>query len=222
LAAGAEHVTLTDIEYLLDAGLLRSAIDYILARRNVLVERIGCDRFDRLCNRENGDLTAILGQLGLTYYVPYRTTMCGDKSIDLIVSHGVLEHIEPKTLNVLATEFKRMLSNDGAMLHVVDNSDHYEQSDKTISRLNFLQFEDWIWKLCCINPQSFTNRLRHSDYVAIFRQHGFKSIFEWREVREKELAELRNMKLAPRFRDYDIHDVAAISSIFLMTKGALW
>jgi hypothetical protein len=216
LAAGAESVTLTDIELLLDARLIRSAIDFVLARRDVLVEKFGADSFNRL-KIDNGNVTTMLRHLGLTYIVPYWTELSPDRSVDLIVSCSVLEHIAPETLETMMADFRRILVPGGAMIHFIDCSDHYAMYDKSISRCNFLQYEDWVWRLCCINPQSYHNRLRHSDHAAMLQRHGFRIGFEWRESREKEQREVAAMSLASRFAGRDIEDLAAISSHFVAT-----
>ena len=95
----------------------------------------------------------------------------GNQSVNLVVSHFVLEHIAPDILDRLTGEFSRILTHDGMMLRFIDNFDHYEAFDKSISHLDFLRFQDWAWQLCCIHPQSFTKRMRHSDYVALFERH---------------------------------------------------
>ena len=104
------------------------------------------------------------------------------------------------------------------MVHFIDCSDHYAMVDKSISRCNFLQYEEWAWRLCCINPQSYHNRLRHSDYVAMLQRHGFKISFEWRESREQEQREVAAMPLASRFAGRDIKDLAAIGSHFVAIR----
>jgi hypothetical protein len=44
----------------------------------------------------------------------------------------------------------------GYMCHVIDNTDHYAHDDKSINYVNFLQFEDWQWRLLTINPFAYT------------------------------------------------------------------
>lgn len=214
LAAGAESVALTDVERLLDAQLIRSAINFVLTRRDVLADRLGADSFDRL-KVEDGTVAAMLKQLGITYSVPYRTELSMDRSADLIVSAAVLEHVDPKMLEAMMADFRRILVPGGAMVHFIDYSDHYAMCDSSISRCNFLQYEDWVWRLCCVEPQSYHNRLRHSEFVAMLQRHGFSIGFEWRESREKEQREVAGMQLASRFAGRDLEDLAAIGSNFV-------
>ena len=166
-----------------------------------------------------GTLREMLSVLNLDYQVPYRTSMTKPGSVDIIVSCSVLEHIKPQYLRRMLEEFKGLLSSDGAMIHFIDNSDHYEQMDKSISRVNFLKFDDWTWNLLTLNPQSVQNRLRHSEYRSLFQGMGFGIAHEWREVRARELAELASLPLARRFRGRAPDDLAAISSGFVLVKN---
>jgi Methyltransferase domain len=210
LAAGAKSVTLTDIDPIIDRRLVRSAINIVLARRDELADRLGADSFDRL-KIEDGELSAMLRDLGLTYIVPYRTELSADASADVIVSCSVLEHIAPETLEKMMPDFRRILVTGGAMVHFIDCSDHFAMRDKSISRCNFLRYEDWVWRVCGRGQ----NRLRHSDYAAMLQRHGFKISFEWRESQEKEQLEVTAMPLASRFVGRDVEDLAAISSHFV-------
>ena len=212
IAAGAESVTLTEVDPILDRRLVRSAINFVMARRDNIADRIGADSFDRL-KVKDGELSVMLRDLGLTYVVPYRTGLSSDGSADIIVSCSVLEHIRPELLEAMLTEFRRILVCGGAMVHFIDCSDHFAMRDKSISRCNFLRYEDWVWRMCSIN--FYQNRLRHSDYTAMSQRHGFKISFEWRESRAKEQAEVAAMPLASRFVGRNVEDLAAISSHFV-------
>src|SRR6202021_2562874 len=63
---------------------------------------------------------------------------------------AVLEHVDPKMLEAMMADFRRILVPGGAMVHFIDYSDHYAMCDSSISRCNFLQYEDWVWRLCCV------------------------------------------------------------------------
>ena len=217
LAAGAETVTLTDIERLLDPHLIRSAINFVSARRQTLVDRLGIADLARL-DIEDGSIAQMIESLGLTYLVPYRTGLSSDASADLIVSCSVFEHIPAVILESMMAEFRRILVPGGAMVHFIDCSDHYWQADSSISRCNFLQYEEWLWRLLSLNPQNFHNRLRHSDFAAIFLRHGFKVVSERRLSREQEQREVSSMKLASRFAGREIADLAAITANFVLVS----
>jgi SAM-dependent methyltransferase len=214
IAAGARSVALTDIEWLLDARMMRSAIDYVLARREELQRRLGAVAFERL-DIPDAALPAMLDTLGMTYTVPWRTTMSPTASVDLIVSCSVLEHIEPRMLEAMLADCRRLLAPGGAMVHFIDCSDHRAMRDKTLSRADFLRYEDRVWRLLCLNPQSYHNRLRFSEHRALIERQGFAIPYEWRESRDVEREAVAAMPLASRFRGRDVADLAAISAHFV-------
>ena len=60
------------------------------------------------------------------------------QSVDLILSNSVLEHVlKPEDLFI---ELKRVLRNDGMMLHIVDYRDHFFKYP-----YHFLQFSKKVW-----------------------------------------------------------------------------
>ena len=196
LAAGANFVTMTDVERRLDYSLIESAAAFVRKR--------------------GGELPAFVHH-ALNYLYPYRTALSLDGSADIIVSCSVLEHIPAVTLEWMMADFRRILAPGGAMVHFIDPSDHYAQSDRSISRCNFLQYEDWQWRLMSLNGQNYHNRLRHSDYTAMLARNGFRIAYEARLLRETERKAVSAMKLASRFAGRDIDDLATVYSYFVTT-----
>jgi cyclopropane fatty-acyl-phospholipid synthase-like methyltransferase len=135
--------------------------------------------------------------MGMTYAVPFDYKQ-SEVRVDAIVSHTVLEHISPHVIEELVRDFRRVLNPGGMILHGIDHSDHRANVDTRLSRIDFLRYSDKIWNLLCIDPQDYTNRLRHSDYVAIFRAAGFEIVFE-RALRDPTCREaLSDFPLAAR------------------------
>jgi len=104
------------------------------------------------------------------------------------------------------------------MCHFVDNSDHWEHRDKTISRVNFLRHSERVMRFTSLNPLNYQNRLRHRDYVNILEEKGFRVVRAEREIYRKAIVLLPTMKLAPRFRERPHEDLATISSYLLATS----
>ena len=114
-----------------------------------------------------------------------------------------------------------MLKDEGCSLHIIDNSDHWEHVGKSISRLLFLSFSDFLTSLVnSFNPQDFQNRLRNSEYIALLERAGFSLIINRPEVNAKALAYLTCMRLHPRFQHMAPEDLAAITSYLVFGKGA--
>ena len=70
------------------------------------------------------------------------------------------------------SELRRTLKDSGIISAQIDYSDHYAHTDDTISLLNYLKFDDKTWKRYNHNCH-YQNRLRHYDYLRIFKEIGF-------------------------------------------------
>jgi hypothetical protein len=107
------------------------------------------------------------------------------------------------------------------MSHGVDHSDHRANTDPRVNRFDFLRFEEPLWRLLCLNPQDYTNRLRHSDYLALFERTGHHVLRERVFRLEDELIEaLGHMTLARQFRDKPLRDLATTWSHIVTRRAA--
>jgi len=120
-----------------------------------------------------------LESYGIEYRAPYNAakTDFKNRSIDACISTNTLEHIPKISLESIFAELFRILNDDGIISAKIDYSDHYAHTDKSISLLNFLKFDERTWKKYNHNCH-YQNRLRHYDYLAIFRKSGFVIIEE--------------------------------------------
>jgi SAM-dependent methyltransferase len=99
-------------------------------------------------------------------------------SVDLIFSQAVLEHIPKHEFVEMVSECKRILSPGGVASHRVDLKDHLGGS------LNNLRFSEKLWESDFFSKSGFyTNRIRYSQMLDIFRNEGFsvevKHIDRW-------------------------------------------
>jgi hypothetical protein len=95
-------------------------------------------------------------------------------------------------------EFRRLAAPGAVMDHFIDMRDHYSSFDRSISRLNYLRYPDRVWRLFN-NRLHFQNRLRISDYRAIFEAAGFAIVAE-QPTRGKP-HEFDGLALDRRYRD---------------------
>ena len=149
------------------------------------------------------------------YRCPPRLSELDPYSIDLVYSRSVLEHFPEPFLIASLAEWKRILKPSGHCIHFIDNSDHFEHRDKALSRLNFLTLSDFAWKVACINPQNYQNRLRHSDYLRLFRDAGYDLVHVDGVVNAQLLADLPNLRVAGKFRAYEPEDLATLLTIIV-------
>ena len=120
------------------------------------------------------DSLKALSQYGIDYRAPYDAaqTDLQDKSIDACISTNTLEHIPKEDIISIFYELHRILKDNGIVSAKIDYTDHYAHTDKTISLLNYLKFDEHVWKRYN-HACHYQNRLRHYEYVEIFRKCGY-------------------------------------------------
>ena len=128
---------------------------------------------------EKVDSIRNLSSYGIRYLAPMDAsdTKLPDQSFDICVSTNTLEHIAREDIKKIVSEVYRMLKHEGYLSVVIDYSDHYSHTDRSISPLNYLQYSDKEWRKYN-SSLHFQNRLRHQDYLDIFTEAGFKVIDE--------------------------------------------
>jgi SAM-dependent methyltransferase len=206
-ACGAARILLTDVERLCDEPTGSHAA--FLAERAIprLADATGIDE---------KTLRTGLARDGVEEYrCPPRLREIEQHSIDLIYSRAVLEHMPVSILKEQLEEWKRLLTPGGFCIHLIDNSDHFEHRDKTLSRLNFLTLTDRAWKFASFNPQNYQNRLRHSDYVSLFGEAGYDLVHVEGALDARALADLHHLKVAEIFRRYNGNDLAILTTLIV-------
>jgi len=141
---------------------------------------------------------------GISYRAPHRVRVF-DEKVDCSCSNEVLEHVPLYQLTDLLAALRAVTK--GITTHSIDYSDHYARSDRNVSRLNFLKYSDVEWRPYNSGSQ-YVNRLRHSDYLRLFRQAGFKILEESSSAGDPPPDVLDG--LAPQFRQYDPSDLFAV------------
>lgn len=212
--AGTKHLILTDVERLMDFRTLARAKVRILENLSLVATAL---------RQSEASLSSRLSEgFAPDYVVPWDSRSYLSSSVDIIYSRAVLEHIPPFTIEQMFADFGRILRPTGAMCHVIDNSDHWEHHDKTLSRVDFLRYEEgFYWKLATLDPQAYQNRLRHSDYLRLFRKHDWTVAFVDGNPDERCLVDLQTLPLARRFRSYPPQDLAVLTSTFvLLSEGS--
>lgn len=160
--------------------------------------------------------SAELALYGIEYMAPCDASMTGfaDKSLDACISTNTLEHIPYEIIISIFTELNRTLKDDGIVSAKIDYSDHYSHTDKSLSLLNFLKFDENTWKKYN-HSCHFQNRLRHYDYVEIFNRCGFVVVEESLVFAEKNVPS----ELDKAFKDRDEKWRATSAHIILKKSG---
>jgi SAM-dependent methyltransferase len=141
---------------------IQNEIDYCKARYNV--DRL--EYIDRsTCALDPDCITFITGDL---CSIPF------DTKVDFIYSIAVLHHI--KGLDRYIQKMHDILNSGGMMYHVVDLKDKFHFFG---SPFLFYKYSDFTWDhLLTDEAVTYTNRMRHHEYIDMFTRNGFDVVWQ--------------------------------------------
>lgn len=225
---GAEVHTYDHVRHLRHADLSK-LLDLYPEYLPRLAEAAGCDvtsLSERLsafkaCGRDGISLEDWFRPFGIHYHAPADASRSGlpDGSLDLYFSVAVLEHVSVPAIKAMLREAHRTLRRGGLTYHVIGMFDHYTSVDPGITRVNFLKFSDFTWRIIGQNRISFHNRLRESEFISLFQEAGFEIVDRRCEVDEPSLKALETMRLNPKYRAFDKRDLATYGGIITAKKA---
>jgi SAM-dependent methyltransferase len=200
-ASGAKRFITVDIERLAKLDLIRS--NAAIISRAIGGERPEIKSFDELKRLWN-----------IEYRAPAdaRATDLPDNSIDCAVSVETLEHIPKADIAAILKELRRIIRPDGVALMQIDYGDHFKGFDPGISSFNFLTYSDEEWTPFQSRFQ-YVNRLRHSEYLQLFKDAGFQLLSDSPDCRPPEPAIMQ--RLAPQFRQFSERDLFTLGSLIV-------
>jgi len=130
-------------------------------------------------------------------------------SIELVLSHNVLEHVT--ALSELVDELERLLTRDGCMIHIVDYRDHFFEYP-----YHFLQFSDKTWNRF-LNPGHLP-RYRLDDHVEAFRSKGFSVEILETSTDNGEFAKVRE-RISQKFKEYSERSLAVTTAVLAVSRS---
>jgi hypothetical protein len=191
---GVGHVICVDVSRLAKPSLISAAAGHISKRMNRPAPVISTWKD--------------VEDLGISYHAPFYLSEIplDPSSIDCFFSIDTLEHIPATDLREIFVHSRRFLKSHGLSIHFIDYSDHYARID-SVSRFNFLTYSEDEWRFYN-NRFQYVNRLRHSQYMNIFTESGFR-ILEAVADREKH-DEIIIDDLADQFKRFELNDLFTI------------
>lgn len=118
---------------------------------------------------------------------------------DMILSTAVLEHIPKEKMQACIANMARYLRPGGIMIHEVDLRDHVNVSNP----FNFYKYSEGEWADLTNDTIFYTNRLRSSDFMALFLQAGLKINFIKKEKQDLNVT----IDVNPCFSRHDKEDL---------------
>lgn len=209
--SGASRIITVDINPYLKEEVVRKQITGICGCRSEIQKIFGeflnashvDKKLDVLMSIADNDLEDILETMNIEYLAPADAASIDkiqDSTVDIHFSTAVLEHIPPSTIRLIFWEAKRVLTENGLLVHRIDLFDHFSSYDKSISSVNFLKFTDKQWDKWAGNRFMYHNRLRAYDFYELFDEVGLEVISREETIDSKAVELLRNgSSLADRF-----------------------
>jgi SAM-dependent methyltransferase len=123
-------------------------------------------------------------------------------SFQLVVSGGVLEHVNRAALPRLVSEMRRILKPGGWAVHSIDTADHLEHYDRSVSPKLYLTFSEPTWRRFFDNEVQAINRVQRGEWMKLFKSNGFELVEE-----EARRVDISRLKLAERYRHMEKSDL---------------
>ncbi len=126
-----------------------------------------------------------------------------DGSFDVVVSAGVLEHVDRAAIPNLLAGLRRVLKPGGWAVHSIDTSDHLSHYDASVNKKYYLGYSETRWKVLCENVVQYINRVQRGEWLEYFQQSGLELVEE-----DSRRVDISAVKIAERYRSMDLDDLA--------------
>ena len=186
-----------------------------LARRSGASLAVLQSQFELL--KDSPTFDELARRMDFHYHAPMDFTQfpIRTKSVDIIYSNLVLEHVTPDALRKILKRSRDILKPGGVCWHNVDYTDHYAATHPGMSPANFLRYSEGFWNAVGQNDILYQNRLRRSDYTKAFVAAGFEIVHSIDHVLEDEKL-IEKIPLAPEFSRRPTTDILSTSSRFVL------
>jgi hypothetical protein len=223
---GAKKVYTLDLHRRLDVRVVRGSLYWIAHHREMIRDLYG-DLVDSPALERRLDVLArhadhpfeCFRALNVEYRAPADAVASGlpDRSIDIHLSVTTLEHIPPEGITAIMGEAGRILSTNGVAVHFVDPSDHFAQTDDSISLINFLRYSPQEWHEIAGNDFAYCNRLRGSQLTQLLSHSSFRIERQESIVDSRSLAEIKaGFPLHSSYREMEAEDLCTIEMNVLL------
>jgi hypothetical protein len=224
--AGANKIIMVDSQRLLDIKSFTHTVRNIHAYKELIASKTGLaiNEIENMLKNDDQpkSLNDMLNKFRMIYMSPcdFTKDYFEPKSIDCICSRAVFEHIPIKQLYKISNVCHEILKDDGKVCHIIDNSDHWQHIDQSISRLNYLRFNNKLSSLIsAFNPLDYQNRLRHYEYINLFKETGFKIEYDASKVDKNAYEELKQMKICDKYKEIPHDKLAILTSYLVICKS---
>lgn len=225
---GIERIITVDSNKYLKKELIKKDINYIKENQNEIRDlfknlNLNNDRFQKLIelSKTSWTINDLLQLCNIEYTAPgdAANVAIANDFIDFHVSYTVFEHIPLNGLSSILHEGNRIIKKNGLFIHAIDLSDHFSYSDKSITSVNMLRFNDKEWNRYVKNNYMYINRLRIDDFINLF-QSLKQNILLIESITDKKIHDLlkkNSLIINKKFKDKS-KDVLSTTSSWIISE----
>ncbi len=186
-----------DFDEYLDNTLFPSDI----LTQEILRKSLTDQRIEKVREALSGAISdAKVDDIGIKYMVPWNEfRVIEPESVDLIISHSVLEHVED--LEATYEAFDSWLKPGGWMSHQIDFTSH----GLTKEWNGYRRHTEFAWKIIKGGRPYLINRAPCSEHISLLQRTGFKVICNLQQHRQDGIP---RSALAPRWRSLSDEDLS--------------
>lgn len=164
--------------YLSTQGIEQTVVDVVAMFEPALANQ-AAQQISLLIDMPLPEIQSIddLERYNIRYLAPLDVAMSGlgENAFDACISTNTLEHIPVQQIEAIFRELGRLLVPGGVLSAQIDYTDHYSHTDRSIGRLNYLQFTEAEFKKFN-HSCHYQNRLRHDDYLKLLSAAKFEIV----------------------------------------------
>lgn len=225
---GAASTITVDLNRYLKPSLILEDIEFLrhnpAAIDTVFGVRARSDEFRRrlaLLLRSDLDVPTLCDLASIRYLAPHDAGRLplANATVDWHVSNNVLEHVTPNDMHTILVEARRVVRQDGLLLHRVDFSDHFSEVDARITTVNFLRYSERQWRRYAGNRYNYHNRLRIDELESIVHGAGLEIVLQRAEVDPVAMQALESgFRLDARFAEKSKEVNATQSAVIVLAR----
>jgi len=221
---GASKVVTVDLNRYFDEKVFVQSLKWIINNQNLItrdmpdVDKNRISLIDSFLNQSDQNIYNFLDSINISYIAPCDASDLPykDQYFDFHISYTVLEHIDINSLQSIFKEAKRVLKNNGCLIHLIDYTDHFSHTDRNLSNISFLSYSDRKIDFLMNNRYMYMNMLRHDDFLDFFKKNLYQVIYEENFIDKKLLLKLNQDKNKFKLRE----EYFKKSNIILATESS--
>lgn len=137
----------------------------------------------------------------IVYHPDSNISRADIKGTDIVFSRFVLEHVTPFALEEMHNHFKKHLSPNSYIIHMISPGDHRAYDNSRLSLQDFLRYSEEEWNKIQ-TKFDYHNRWRLSQYLELFKKLNYDIVHLEYECPNKQSETYRKFKEVPLHKDY--------------------